>query len=139
MNWIDKRNQINECAMVENCKINRLLFADDLNLHSSTESSLQRALNDFAAACDNAGMKLSTIKTEVLIFREPDQSSLQMSGASLKQLEKFKYLWVVFMSDGRQDVELDTRMSKANSAVMRTLQYSVVMKRELTKKRSSRF
>ena len=37
------------------------------------------------------------------------------------------------MSDGRQDEELDTRIGKA-SAVMRPLHYSVVMKRELSKK-----
>ena len=36
-------------------------------------------------------------------------------------------------SDGRQDEELDTRIGKA-SAVMRALHYSVVMKRELSKK-----
>jgi len=49
MNWIDKRSQTNKCAMIGNCKINRLLFADDLVLLSSTESGLQRALNDLAA------------------------------------------------------------------------------------------
>jgi len=43
------------------------------------------------------------------------------------------YLGIVFTSDGRQDEELDTSMGKA-SAVMRALQYSVVMKRELLKK-----
>jgi len=37
-----------------------------------------------------------------------------------KQVEKFKYLEVVFTSDGKQDEELDTRMGKA-SAVMRAL------------------
>jgi len=67
------------------------------------------------------------------LSRNPDQSSLQGSAASLKQVEKIKYLGVVFMSDGRQDEELDTRMGKA-SAVMRDLQYSVVMKLELSKK-----
>ena len=41
--------------------------------------------------------------------------------------------WVAFTSDGRQDEELDTRIGKA-SAVMRALHYSVVMKRELSKK-----
>jgi len=56
-----------------------------------------------------------------------------VSGVSLKQVEKFKYLGVVFTSDGRQDEELDTRMGKA-SAVMQALQYSVVMQRELSKK-----
>ena len=50
-----------------------------------------------------------------------------------KQMEKFKYLGVQFTSDGREDDELDTRIGKA-SAVMRALHYSVVMKRELSKK-----
>ena len=58
---------------------------------------------------------------------------LPVNGATLKQVEKFKYLGVAFTSDGRQDEELDTRISKA-SAVMRALHYSVVMKRELSKK-----
>ena len=55
------------------------------------------------------------------------------NGATLKQVEKFKYLGVAFTSAGRQDEELDTRIGKA-SAVMRALHYSVVMKRELSKK-----
>ena len=58
---------------------------------------------------------------------------LQVNGARVKQIEKFKYLGVAFTSDGRQDEELDTRMGKA-SAVMRALHYLVVMKRELSKK-----
>jgi len=93
MNWIGKHSQSNECATIGNCKINRLLFADDVVLLSSTESGLQRALNDFAAACDNAGMKISTTKTEVLhLSRNPDQCSLQVSRVSLR--EKLKYLGV---------------------------------------------
>ena len=56
-----------------------------------------------------------------------------MNGATLKLEEKFKYLGVVFTSDGRQDEELDTQIGKA-SAVMRALHYSVVMKREWSKK-----
>ena len=134
MNWIDKYSQADECATIGNCKISRLLFADDLVLLSSTESGLQRALNSFADACNTAGMKISTAKTEVLhLSRNPDQCVLQVNGATLKQVEKFKYLGVAFTSDGRQDEELDTRIGKA-SAVMRALRYSVVMKRELSKK-----
>ena len=134
MNWIDKCNQADECATIGNCKISRLLFADDLVLLSSTESGLQRALNSFADACNTAGMKISTAKTEVLhLSRNPDQCVLQVNGATLKQVEKFRYLGVAFTSDGRQDEELDTRIGKA-SAVMRALHYSVVMKRESSKK-----
>ena len=77
-------------------------------------------------------MKISTAKTEVLhLSRNPDQCVLQVNGATLKQVEKFKYLGVAFTSDGRQDEELDTRIGKT-SAVMRALLYSVVMKRELS-------
>ena len=133
MNWIDKCSQADECASIGNCKISHLLFADDLVLLSSTESSLQHALNSFADACNTAGMKISTAKTDVLhLSRNPDQCILQVNGATLKQVEKFKYLGVAFTSDERQDEELDTRIGKA-SAVMRALHYSVVMKQELLK------
>ena len=136
MNWIDKCSQGDECARIGNCKISRLLFADDLILLSSTDSGLQRALNSFADACNTARMKISMAKTEVLVLhllRNPDQCVLHVNGATLKQVEKFKYLGVAFTSDGRQDKELDTRIGKA-SAAMRALHYSVVMKRELSKK-----
>ena len=72
MNWIDKCSQADECNTTGNCKISRLLFADDLVLLSSTVSGLQRALNSFADACNTAGMKISTTKTEVLhLSRNP--------------------------------------------------------------------
>ena len=57
MNWINKCSQADECATIGNCKISRLLFADDLVLLSSAEFGLQRALNGFADACNTAGMK----------------------------------------------------------------------------------
>ena len=134
MNSIDTCKQADECASIENCKISPLLFADDLVLLSSSESGLQRALNSFADACNTAGMKISAAKTEVLhLSRNPDQCVLQVNGATLKQVEKFKYLGVTFMSDGRQDEELDTQISKAR-AVMQALPFSVVMKQELSKK-----
>ena len=129
MNWIDKCSQADECATIGNCKIRRLLFAYDLVLLSSIESGLQRALNSFAGACNTAGMKISTVKQVLHLSRNPDQCVLQVNGATLKQVEKFKYLGVAFTSDGRQDKELDARIGKA-STVMRALHYSHVMKRE---------
>ena len=79
------------------------------------------------------GIKIGTAKTEVLyLSRNPDQRSLQANGVTLKHVEKFKYLGVAFTSDGRQDEKLDTRLGKVGKA-MRTLHYSVVMKRELSK------
>ena len=79
-------------------------------------------------------MKISTAKTKVLyLSRNPYQYALLVNGATLRQVVKLKYLGVTFTSDGKQDEELDTRISKA-SAVMLDLHCSVVMKREWSKK-----
>ena len=73
MNWIDRYSSADDCASIENCKISRMLFADDLVLLSSTEFGLLRALNNFADSRDTAEMKISTAKTEVLhLSRNPD-------------------------------------------------------------------
>jgi len=71
-------------------------------------------------------MKISTkLKTEVSCLpRNPSQCKLQVSGNTLHQVEKFKYLGVVFTSDGRQNKEIDTRVGKAN-AVLCELYHSV--------------
>ena len=134
INWIDKCSQTDECATIGNCKISRLLFADDLVLLSSTESDLQCALNSLVDACSTVGMKTSTAKTEVLhLPRNPNQCVLQVNGTTLKQVAKLKYLGVAnCTSDGGQNEELDTRIGKA-SAVMRALHYSVFMKLKLSK------
>ena len=60
-----------------------------------------------------------------------------MNEATLKQVEKFKYLGVAFTRDGRQDEELDTRkVNKADlsDTVMRVRHFSVVMKQKIVKK-----
>ena len=56
-----------------------------------------------------------------------------MNEATLKQVEKLKYLGVAFTSDGTQDEELDIRFGKA-SAVMRASHYSFALKQKLSKK-----
>ena len=130
MNWNDKCSPADECATIRNYKISCLLIADDLVLLSSTESGLRLSLNRLADAYDTAGMKISTTKYKILHFsRNPDQCVLLVNRATLKEVEKFKYLGVALTSDGRQDEKLDVRIDEAG-AVMRALHYSVVMKRE---------
>ena len=95
-----------------------MLFADDLVLLSSTQSGLQSALYSFADACDTAEIKISMAKTEVLHFlRNADQCSLHVNAATLKQVEKVKYLGVAFMSDEKQDAESDTQIGKARAVI----------------------
>jgi len=55
----------------------------------------------------------------------------QVSSNALQQVEKYKYLRVVFTSGERRSEEIDTRVGKAN-AVLREFFCSVVRKRELS-------
>ena len=48
-------------------------------------------------------------------LRNPDQCVLQVNGATLKQLKKFKYLGVTITIVGGQDEKLDTRIGKGSA------------------------
>ena len=54
------------------------------------------------------------------------------SASELQHVETFKYLGVVFMSDGSRNKGIDTWIGKAN-AVLRVLYCSAVTKRALSK------
>ena len=107
-------NQTDEYATIGNYKIGRLLFADNSVLLSSTEFGLQCALNNFADACDTTGIKISTTKTEVLnLLRNPGQYSMQLNGAKLKLVEKFKYLEDAFTRGGVEDTWLEAKVKNS--------------------------
>ena len=74
------------------------------------------------------------MKSDVLhVSRNTNQCLLQLNGATQKQVYKFKNFGFAYTRDGRQDEELDIRIGKT-IAIMRTLHYSVAVKRELSKK-----
>ena len=52
---------------------------------------------------------------------------LQVGGELLPQVEEFKYLGVLFMSEGRMEREIDRRIGAA-AAVMLSVYWSVVVK-----------
>ncbi|KAK3539294.1 hypothetical protein QTP86_033724 [Hemibagrus guttatus] len=59
--------------------------------------------------------------------------TLPVGGEVLPQVEEFKYLGVLFTSEGRMDGEIDRRIGAA-AAVMRSMYRSVVVKKELSRK-----
>ena len=132
MNWTDSHFRVDEGVKVGRCRVNHLVFADDLVLLASSEQGLQQTLDRLSIVCDQVGMKISTEKTEVLcLSRNPRQYMLQVSGNTLQQVETFKYLWVELTSEGKRNMEIDTRIGEAN-AVLRELYRSVATKRELS-------
>ncbi|TWW77398.1 R2DM Retrovirus-related Pol polyprotein from type II retrotransposable element [Takifugu flavidus] len=115
-------------------RIASLLFADDVVLLAPSARDLQLSLDRFAAACEAAGMRISTSKSEAMVLdRKKVECLLRVKEEILPQVEEFKYLGVLFTSGGRMEREIDRRIGVA-STVMRTLHRSVVVKRELSRK-----
>ena len=117
-------------------------FGEDLVLLASSDLDLQHALDRFSAVCKQRGMNISTKKTEALcVSRNSRQCMLQVSGITLQQVEKFKYLGVVFTSDGRRNRRLIRSLVKRTgktNTVLGKLYRSVVTKRKLWNTRCSK-
>ncbi|KAK3528789.1 hypothetical protein QTP70_011573 [Hemibagrus guttatus] len=69
----------------------------------------------------------------MVLDRKKVACTLQVGGEVLPQVEEFKYLGVLFTSEGRMDREIDRRIGAA-AAVMRSMYQSVVVKKELSRK-----
>jgi len=81
----------------------------------SSQQGLQHAFDQFSAACDQAGTKISSKKIEVLLYvslRRPRRCFLQVSGNTLQQVEGFKYIGVVFTCDESQNKGIETLLVK---------------------------
>ncbi|KAK3517069.1 hypothetical protein QTP86_004180, partial [Hemibagrus guttatus] len=134
MDRISRRSQGLEGVRFGDHRISSLIFADDVVLLASSGLDLQHALGRFAAECEAAGMKVSTSKSEAMVLdRKKVACTLQVGGEVFPQVEEFKYLGVLFTSEGRMDREIDRRIGAA-AAVMRSMYRSVVVKKELSRK-----
>jgi len=56
---LHSHSQVNEGVTVGSCRINRLLFSDNVVLLASSEQGLQHAFDRFSDVCDRPGMKVS--------------------------------------------------------------------------------
>ncbi|KAK3528905.1 hypothetical protein QTP70_012070 [Hemibagrus guttatus] len=82
----------------------------------------------------NMWCQMITSKSEAMVLdRKKVACTLQVGGEVLPQVEEFKYLGVLFTSEGRMDREIDRRIGAA-AAVMRSMYQSVVVKKELSRK-----
>ncbi|KAK3568242.1 hypothetical protein QTP86_002009 [Hemibagrus guttatus] len=105
----------------------------DVVLLAPSSLDLQHALGRFAAECEAAGMRVITSKSEAMVLDwKKVACTLQVGGEVLPQVEQFKYLGVLFTSEGRMDREIDRRIGAA-AAVMRSMYRCVVVKKELSR------
>ncbi|KAI3355417.1 hypothetical protein L3Q82_018256 [Scortum barcoo] len=112
---LDERSQGPEGVRFGNHRISSLLFADDVVLLASSSQDLQHVLERFAAECEAAGMRISTSKSEAMVLdRKRVVCPLRVSGEVLPQVEEFKYLGVLFTSEGKMEREIDRRIGAAS-------------------------
>ncbi|KAK3542555.1 hypothetical protein QTP86_029613, partial [Hemibagrus guttatus] len=134
MDRISRNSQGLEGVWFGDHRISSLIFADDVVLLAPSSLDLQHALGCFAAECEAAGMRVSTSKSEAMVLdRKKVACTLQVVGEVLPQVEEFKYLGVLFTSEGSMDREIDRRIGAA-AAVMQSMYRSVVVKKELSRK-----
>ncbi|KAI3376292.1 hypothetical protein L3Q82_016423 [Scortum barcoo] len=101
--------------------------------------SLVHALPAVSQTCsqcmlDSGRVALSPPNPEAMVLdRKRVACPLQVGGEVLPQVEEFKYLGVLFTSEGKMEREIDRRIGAA-SAVMRSVYRTVVVKKELSRK-----
>ena len=134
MDRISRRSRGEEGVQYGGLRIASLLFVDDVVLLASSNCDLQHALGQFAAECEAVGMRISTSKSEAMVLcRKKVACPLRVGTEFLPQVEEFKYLGVLFTSEGKMEREIDRRIGAA-AAVMRSLYRTVVVKKELSQK-----
>ncbi|KAI3358420.1 hypothetical protein L3Q82_014845 [Scortum barcoo] len=117
-----RRSQGPEGVRFGNHRISSLLFADDVVLLASSSQDLQHVLERFAAECEAAGMRISTSKSEAMVLdRKRVVCPLRVGGEVLPQVEEFKYLGVLFTSEGKMEREIDRRIGAASAVIMRSV------------------
>ena len=101
--------------------LRELLFADDCARNSSnTEAEMHQCVNHFSRACDNFRFTISTKKTEVMHQAAPrkmyHKPHISVNDEPLKAADSFTYLGSSLSREANIDVEVNNRLSKANSA-----------------------
>ena len=119
MDRIFRHSQQGERFQFSDFRIPTLIFADDVVLLAPLVGDLQLSLEQLAAKCE--GMRIRTSKSEIMVLSQKRVECFLWVGSKiLPQVEEFKYLRVLFTSNGRMQQEINRQIS-AVSAVVQTL------------------
>ena len=112
-------------------------FADDQAMVANTQCNLQKIMNSLNTAATRYGMRINIKKTKVMKVSKKGGGvvDIQLDGAKIEQVKKYKYLGVWMTEDGRCNEEIKCRIAMAKEAFMKRRELLTRgMKRE-TKKR----
>ncbi len=115
-------------------RISLLLFTDDVVLMAPSVCDPQHLMDQFAAECEVAGMRISTSTSEAKVLcRKQVDGPLRVGNESLPQVKKFKYLVILFTSEGTTERKIGQRIGTAG-AVLHSLCSTVLTKVEMSQK-----
>ena len=101
--------------------VNNLRYADDTVLIAENEKDLQNLLDIVERESAKKGLELNGKKTEVMVVSRKSNitCNLYTKGTKLKQRETFKYLGTLITQDGRNGVEVSSRIAQAKTTFQR--------------------
>ena len=92
---------------------------DDTALIADSEETLQRIVDRLVEKGESYGLKVNSLKTEVMVISREKVNprvSIKIGNKELKQVENFVYLGSNISSDGRCATEIKRRIGQAKSA-----------------------
>lgn len=111
---VQRLNAKTKCQTVE---FHHLLYADDALLMSSSRNGLQKIVSAFEEAATDFGLQISIEKTKVMTQGcNSMPKPIQIYGHQVEQVQQFRYLGAIIASNGTSKTEIDSRVSKMQSA-----------------------
>ena len=103
-------------------RVSHLLYADDLVLLSLTEEGLQRNINKVKDFCNKWGLVINTDKSKIMTFSKTgrlanNKFKFNIDNDELEYVKQYKYLGVIFSSNGKFSAAEKTLSMKANRAL----------------------
>ena len=104
---------------VHEALIRDMLFADDAAVTTHTQQKLQTLMDSFSQACNDFGLTISLKKTNVLGQETMKLPGITIDDYELVVVEQLTYLGSTITDNLSLDTEIDTRIGKAATTLIR--------------------
>jgi hypothetical protein len=111
----------------------KFAYADDIGVVEENSESLSLSINLWNTVLRDHGLSLNLSKTEVMVVsREHEPFLVNVEGTTLKQTSTFRYLGVLFDSNGTHETAIRDRIQKYSANV--NLLYPMLKDRNVPRK-----
>ena len=119
IDWVMRCSTQGKCQGIQwtlTSQLEDLDYADDIGLLSHRNQDAQLKTESLTQTASTIGLKVNEKKTKVLRKNAITNNPVTVSGRPIEDVQGFVYLGSKVTTDGDCDVEVTTRISKANQA-----------------------